>query len=121
MSGDISGVKVQMFIHCFCHLIVIADIESFIELGNHLGIVSSLYDFFKLHNIKKAYEGAALHKLITMCWSGHYFAIQTIAKNKKEIIEAREKCSTWHGINGSQHTAAVGLKHQVDDIANKTL
>ena len=96
-------------------MVVIAVLEFFLDLEDHLEIVSSLYDYFKLHNVKKTYEGSSLRKPITTCWSGHYFAVNVIEKNKEKIIETLEKCSTWRAINGSQRTTASALKHHADD------
>ena len=76
MSGEFNGVKMQfsvycdrtvVYINCYCRRllhIVIADRESIPDLGDHLAIVSSVYNFFTIHKVKM-YTGTSLHKLMT--------------------------------------------------------
>ena len=127
MAGEFNGIKAQfsaycdrpvIYIHYYCHrlhLIVIAVLESIPDIGDHLAIVSSLYNFFSLYKVKKMYTGTSLHKLITTRWSGHYFAINAIEGNLKEIIAVLKKSSTSQQLDSSQRVTSSGLKHRVDD------
>ena len=119
MSGEFSVCdRPVIYIHCYCHrlhLIVIAVLESIPDLGDHLAIVSSLYNFFSLYKVKKMYTGTSLHKLITTRWSGHYFAINAIEGNLKEIIAVLKKSSMSQHLDSSQRVTSPGLKHRVDD------
>lgn len=105
---DILGRKIP-YIHCFnhrLHLIVIAVVSEIDSCRLFFDQVRLLHTFFNRFKVRRIYDGTNIPRLIETRWSGHFKAIQTIAKNYGELLDALKKIQ-----NENAH------KFDADDIA----
>ena len=76
MSGHVGGVQTLFshlcgkevpYIHCYCHrlkLVIDELLKTVPSVSDHFSLLSALYDFFKLSDVNKLYNGDKLKRLI---------------------------------------------------------
>ena len=60
-------------------------LSDLMELSDFFQLIQDLYNFFKIPQIDKLYEGQTLKRLITTRWDGHFSSLKVISKYVEEI------------------------------------
>lgn len=111
MSGEHGGVQTLLqqyfkrkipYVHCFnhrLHLVIIDSISGVESCRLFFDQVRLMHNFFNRFKVRNEYEGTNIPRLIETRWSGHLKAIQTIANNYKELLDALNKIKDRNGNN----------------------
>lgn len=128
MSGGVGGIQTIIqrklgrkipYIHCMnhrLHLVLIASIENVPMASNFFDQLRMIYNFFSRHNVKMHYEGHNILKTIDTRWSGHLRALQSIARNFKDILAALIEINSKNKFNGEDIALAKGISNVIQSV-----
>ena len=83
------------------------------EVVDFMETIRGLYDFFKLSNVRKLYDGQTLKRLIETRWSGHLLALRIIKRNYQKIKSALEQATTARSLKPEQRASARGYLEEL--------
>ena len=109
------------YIHCLNHrlaLLLKDTLSNILQLSDFFQLNQDLYNFFKIHQIDKFYEGVTLKRLITTRWEGHFSSLKVISKSLEEIRTTLKKCLVSITIDSEYRAKARGYLSSLEQPVN---
>ena len=94
---DCCATFVVPYIHCYCHrlkFVVDELLKTVVAVADHFSTLFALYEFFKLNEVRKLYEGDTLKRLIDTRWSGHFNSIEVVFNGKVNTTSKEQSHSS---------------------------
>ena len=107
-----------LYIHCVNHRLALAvkdTLSDLIEPSDFFQLIEDLYNFFKILQINKLYEGLSLKRLITTRWDGHFCSLKVISKSMEEIRTTLKACQTWTSVDSEYCARAKGYLTSLEE------
>ena len=90
-------------------------LSDLIELSDFFQLIEDLYNFFKIPQINKLYEGLTLKRLITTRWDGHFCSLKVISKSMEEIRTTLKACQTSTSVDSEYRVKAKGYLTSLEE------
>lgn len=109
------------YIHCLNHrlaLVIKDTLSNILELSDFFQLNQDLYNFFKIPQIDKLYEGLTLKKLITTRWDGYFSSLKVISKCLEDISTTLKKCLVSRSVDPEYRAKARGYLSSLKQPVN---
>ena len=90
-------------------------LSDLMELSDFFQLIQDLYNFFKIPQIDKLYEGRTLKRLITTRWDGHFSSLKVISKYVEEIRATLKECRTSRSVDPENRAKAKGYLTSLEE------
>ena len=90
-------------------------LSDLMELSDFFQLIQDLYNFFKIPQIDKLYEGRTLKRLITTRWDGHFSSLKVISKYVEEIRATLKECRTSRSVDPENREKAKGYLTSLEE------